>query len=97
MMVLRSKRARAAWEREARRRISGSISLRNHANQMKGFLLIELASVIDTLDSSHSLSSPWARCLLCRPVVVAEALTLLTLLSEDASGVHPLSPAAHPS
>ena len=45
-MVLRSKRARAAWERETRRRISGSISLRNHANQIKGFLLIELASVM---------------------------------------------------
>ena len=96
MMVLRSKRARAAWEREARRRISGSISLRNHANQMKGFLLIELASVIDTLVSSQ-LKLAVGPLPLVQPEVVAVALTLLTLLSEDASGVHPLSPAAHPS
>ena len=29
--------------------------MRNHANWIKGFLLIELASVIDTLVSGHSL------------------------------------------
>ena len=97
MMVLRSKRARAAWEREARRRISGTISSRNHVNEIKGFLLIELASVIDTLVSAKKLKLAVARCLVRRPVVVAVAFTLLTLLSEDASGVHPLSPAAHPS
>ena len=96
-MDLRSKRARAAWEREARRRISGTISSRNHVNEIKGFLLIELASVIDTLVSSHKLKLAVGPLPLVQTCSGSCSAHLLTLLSEDASGVHPLSPAAHPS